>query len=902
MYSKLHQEIMRRLPVDFDFKKQNADFFQQGICPNCGERELYISKHNPWVLRCGRLNKCAHEVHIKDVYSDLFESWSERFRTVTDSVTGLAINPNVAADAYMKIARGFSLEKIKGWYCQGSYYSGENNIGTSTVKFTLKNRITWERFIDKPERFGKMKAYFSGKYQGSWWQPPNFNLTNETDELWLTEGIFDAIALLHVGINAVSLMSCNNFPTKALSELACELYGDVKPKLIFAFDRGNAGESFAKKFVYKAKELGWTASAALPPQSQNKLDWNDLLQRDKLSQKYLQEYRFNGQLLLAKTPIEKAILVYQRSSLISFPIEFEKAVYWFSIDVQKLERISKDTICEQSPSPEHEKLQAIKEVSTITEMMKCYPQPLYFQENKLTNESWYYLKIEFPHSGAAVKSTFTGKQLGSASEFKNRLLSVAPGAMFEGKTHQLNRFLSPRLFNIKRVNTVDYVGYVKEHSCYVFNALAIKNGETYTINNEDFFDIGKLSIKTLQSLDLSIEIDLKKHNAVWFEYLWQAFGEKGLVALAFWFGSLFAQQIREKHKSYPFLEIVGEPGTGKSTLLEFLWKLVGRRDYEGFDPSKSTLIGRNRNLAQVSNLPVVLIEADRSDGKDLKQKRFDWDELKTAYNGRSIRTKGIKNSGNDTCEPAFQASIVIAQNADVQASDAILQRIVRIKTDKKSQSTESKLAADWLGQVPIETVSGFIIKALSKEKQIIEHIVLKTRSYEALLAKEPDICNIRIVLNHAQICALVDALALVVDIPNEYLTKAKQLIFLMAKERQLAINSDHPYLQEFWEVYDFIESEGHNILNHARDSSLIAINLNHFVEIAVERKQHLPPLIELKRLLKTGVTHRFIGQKSVNSAINAEYNRHAVGKQKPLSVVVFRNLCHFGKMSKTGMT
>lgn len=49
--------------------------------------------------------------------------------------------------------------------------------------------------------------------------------------------------------------------------------------------------------------------------------------------------------------------------------------------------------------------------------------------------------------------------------------------------------------------------------------------------------------------------------------------------------------------SFLFLEIVGEPGSGKTTLIQFLWKLFGR-DYEGFDPSKSTAAGRMRTFTQ----------------------------------------------------------------------------------------------------------------------------------------------------------------------------------------------------------------------------------------------------------------------------------------------------------------
>ena len=94
------------------------------------------------------------------------------------------------------------------------------------------------------------------------------------------------------------------------------------------------------------------------------------------------------------------------------------------------------------------------------------------------------------------------------------------------------------------------------------------------------------------------------------------------------------QQIRHEQKSFPFLELTGEPGAGKSTLLEFCWRLLGRDEYEGFDLLKATQAGRRRAFSQVSNLPVVLIESDRDNGeKDAKQRQFSFDEMKPFFNG-----------------------------------------------------------------------------------------------------------------------------------------------------------------------------------------------------------------------------------------------------------------------------
>ncbi len=118
----------------------------------------------------------------------------------------------------------------------------------------------------------------------------------------------------------------------------------------------------------------------------------------------------------------------------------------------------------------------------------CYPQPLYFQENKPTDESWYYFRVEFPATdGAPVKNTFTASQVSTASEFKKRLLAVAPGAMFSGTAQHLDRMMERRLYNIKRVETIDFIGYSKDYGAYIFGDLAVKDGAIYRANEERLF-------------------------------------------------------------------------------------------------------------------------------------------------------------------------------------------------------------------------------------------------------------------------------------------------------------------------------------------------------------------------------------------------------------------------------
>ena len=873
MNADLLHDVRKRLD-EFDFKREVAGWLRQGVCPSCKKRELYTHADSPWVIKCGRLNNCGYEIHVKELYPDLFEHWSTRFKADPSK------NPHAAADAYLSIARGFDLSMIRGCYTQESFFDPEKQIGSATVRFPLGS-TWWERLIDQPERFGRMKAHIQrgGTYQGQWWQMPGQDLA-EAEEVWITEGIFDAVSLAHHGISAVSIISCTNYPEKALAALL-EARNGQYGRIVFALDGDKAGRDYMRKHVRRAREAGWGAKAAFIPQGRRKQDWNDLhlldraepdVSKHRLSPEGLKEYLYHGALLVAQTATEKAMLMYEHNPKRSeFEFEFSKRLYWFTLDVSAYHK-AMDRIAEERTDLTQEELrdQAMQESGGIRQIANCYPYPLYYQANPITDESWYYFRVEFPHDGQAVKNTFTSSQLSGAGEFKKRLLAIAPGAMYSGTNQMLDRALERQLYNIKQVQTVDFIGYSKEHGCYVFSDVAVTGGKVYKINDEDYFDIGRVSIKSLlQSIDMDINTDTTAYDRSWERHLWNAFGVKGLAALTFWMGTLFSEQIRAAQSSYPFLEIVGEAGAGKTALIEFMWKLFGRDD-EGFDPAKATHAGRSRRFAQLAGMPVVLIESDREQSGDgqPKVKSFDWDELKTAYNGRSVRTRGVASSGNDTYDPPFRGAIVISQNNPVAASDAIMTRIVHLHFDKSGHTRASHDAVKALERTSIPSISGFIVAATTREAQIMELVEEKAPLYARELLNHPDIRTVRIAHCHGQMMALADALRLLMNISDEQHAALHDQFRRMALEREQAVDADHPMVAEFWDTYEYLNGDDDMPrLNHARAGDEIAINLNHFLQVAVEHKQQVPPLRDLKALLKSSKRHRYMGQRVVNSGI-----------------------------------
>ncbi len=561
MNPNLLAQVKQRLLRDYAFKVR-GEWLQQGKCPHCNKRELFAFADSPWTIKCNRLNKCDYSEHIKSLYPDLFEDWSKNHPVTQD-------NPNAAADAYLRDGRGFTIGRLLGLYTQESYFDREKNIGSATVRFTIAEGVQWERIIDQPERFSGQKGRALGSYKGKWWSG-NQDLM-KASEIWITEGIFDAIALQHAGLTAVSNISAKHFPNDAITELLNQRTQAKlpPPTLIWAMDSDSAGTSATRKHIKACEQRNIPARAAQPVADH---DWNDMWQMGWLNDSGIEEALYRGELLTAKNATEKGGLMWQRMGRDNFPMAFENRLFWFSMDMNEFwQAVEQELIKGLTSTPvseEEAKAIAAKTTGKPVEICTCYPQALYFLRNDVTDESFYYFKITHPN-GRCNKAKIIASATSAAADFKKRLISVSAGAIFTGSSAQLDSLMKQQLRHIKTVETLDFVGYDKTRELYVFNDFAISDGKVYEINSEDYFEIGrKHTVKSLSSVEMEVNQDPKEYNNKWLPHLFNAFGNKGVVALVYWIGTLFAEQIRAYNKSYPFLEIVGEAGSGKTTLLE----------------------------------------------------------------------------------------------------------------------------------------------------------------------------------------------------------------------------------------------------------------------------------------------------------------------------------------------
>lgn len=852
----ISDQILTRLQTDYDLTPR-GEFMRGGRCPECHKKTLWCHAHEPRMVWCDRLAKCGYSAHVKELFEDLFKEWSrEHPRTPT--------NPNAAADAYLRDGRGFDLTPLRGHYQQETYQRGE--LVSATVRFQLPGGIHWERLIDRPERFGNAKAHFNygAKYQGQAWLYPGIDLAS-IDELWICEGIFDAIALSQSGCPAASCMSASNYPTHLLEQItsACAAAGRDRPRIIWAMDADRAGREALQKHHATALDAGWDSRAALPPsQTMGSSDWNDLFERGQLTPEHIRRYRHYGDVAIAKNPAEAGLLIYNfhDGKRRAFDFVWNLRTYWFELDFSKyskaIDRVEKDfPDMDQTESRQ----QALQSSSGVTELCNAVLNPLYFQRNTVTDESAFFYQIR--SRWGDVNLTFTPEQLATRSRFKPRIMAAGHGIVWVGAEDRLEQLVKRQNEGLREVHTIDYIGYSAEHRAYLFGNHAVQDGRIVSVNDWDFFKLGRLEIKSLaKQPDITLN-PKTRFNPSWWDDFYRVRGAKGLIVLAWWTGSYFAEQIRAMHGSYPFIEVVGQAGAGKSRLIELLWKLSGRPMYEGFDPTKSSPVGIYRNLNQVSNLPVVLIEGDRNDTDKIVKAKFSWDELKNAFNGRSVRSRGIKSAGNETYEPPFRGAIMISQNTPIAASEAMLTRTLHLSFDRSGQTLKTKRLVDKLDAMPLDEACTWMTQALRLEKAILDTYRERLSLYEEEYHRE-EITHTRIALCHAQVAALIDAIAKhLLDgyIDLEHVTDAQDYLKVIARQRIQELSGDHPDIERFWDVFEYLHfGRGNQVNHHPAKAPTIAINLPEFYKMASEARQQLPDMVQLKALLPTSRRYRYV--------------------------------------------
>lgn len=873
----LEQQIVEALLKDtqlnFKTPKAGAKALYGGKCPDCQETEVFVSLEKPYQLKCNRTNKCGYTESTKARYSHLWSNLADDF-PATDA------EPNATAKAYMSMVRGFPLIKTEQWFEQGAMKL-RNGRYAETVRFLLWDGCWWDRLINERdirdntkngENPNKADFKYGTVYKGKYWAPPN-QVIEQGDQVYIVEGIFHAIAFALCGYKVVAAFSSNNLPRELI-----EANKGRNVTWCLAYDAGAAGEYASVKYLRELNEMKESARISLPHSAST--DWDDLYREEKLNDEYLDECKWRGRLLAAPDVKRKAFALYCWRQYTYTVITFEKETYSVRVIFDKLSKELDNEKIEWN----NEHFSIFVGCLSLNHIANCELNFLHIEKDKFTQERKYLFDVYMPKHRKPFLVGFTPSNLGDAKAISTSLLNQTDFGHFKGGSKELD-FLTKKWSSqmINTVETVPFIGYEETSGAYVFPQVGYQDGRFYKTNSHGYLHFHKCSIKTsLGGMDF---VHSTKFDGSWLPDFIKVFDLNGVAALGFWTLSLFAQQVKASHQNLTFLELTGEKEAGKSTLIRFLWKLFGRQ-YEGADILSLTPSAEFRLLAQVSNLPVVFLESDKEQTGNQKGGRnnsgVDWERYKklSDLNG-AIASRGVKTNDNQTNDLIFRGTLCISQNATISASPAVLSRIVHMHYTVAHKRIENIPIADRLKQMDVEHLSGYLHHVLTNEKKWLGAFFKAFPIYRVRLTANPNIRSQRVVDCHAQVMAAVDALKVLLhNFTDDALDKTLSHIEQRAIARDLRLNEEHPLVQHFWETYHWINEQTMHIkdgdgerdvhyerLNHSADKKLIAINLNHWVELARKNGQEVISISDLKKVLPESRHYRFVDEKKVRSRI-----------------------------------
>lgn len=836
-WTQLHELIKKRL-INSSLKmslSSNKKYLQDGKCPHCGENELFASCEMPplTTLKCGN-DDCAKVISVQEIIPDLFNNLS-------DHVAEFEV-----ASAYLETVCGFDLQQIgKCWEQESYYHTNAKPNGSVTIRFYLNaERTEFYEHLIKPLMIdidgAKQRKTENIKGKTSWWNHPAHPI-EDNKTVVITERVIDALSFIQNGQNAVAILNAKYLPD------TIEQYTGKGITWLFAFNNDVDGKKYLQRHAKKLEKLNEQFSA-LTVNENEPVDWNRLHKQKKLTVDKLKNYRSAGDLLLAKTKEEKAFAVFlqHNEKARHFVFDYKNKTYSVEIDLEKYND-SRDAVDANQAT--------FDRFSAINLIAHFRMEYLYHQKPENGTDGHYVLRFHFANGAPYQDLNVPPSAFSSKSKFKDSALRVTGGS-YKGDSRDIDYLYTKWTDNwSKSVKTLSYIGYDNGTKAYIYNNVAIIEGMVIQLNREGYFKLPNgIGIKT--QIDNAHIITDKQPSDFYSDYE-LAYGENGIIMLANALGSLFAQQIRKAHSSYPLTEIIGEPDSGKTHMIQFIYKLLGV-DYHTmvFNPTISSMSGRYQRLSSISNLPITFNETESDSLKKKHNESWDWEKFLDLFDGILGRGMGGMTGLKSTATPLFLGVLWAVQNIAIDGSTALRSRFVHIQHDKTNHSPEGYQADKKLMAMTNEQLSGWLINTLTQEQAILETFF---KNYDSNRQKlTANIKESRVIHNHAQLMSLVDCLPLVCPISSNNINAVKHKIIMMAKQRQANLHEDHPLLVEFWSAFEYLNNSMNNELNWYEEDDLIYINLNHFENIAKSRNQNIPDLKILRKLLESSKNPEFV--------------------------------------------
>ena len=326
-----------------------------------------------------------------------------------------------------------------------------------------------------------------------------------------------------------------------------------------------------------------------------------------------------------------------------------------------------------------------------------------------------------------------------------------------------------------------------KYSSYYLPAFAIQNKDV----DSDFDEYENDRCLVYKQSPISIQ--------TWVTAMLEVYGkEKGSLAVAFNFASLFRDIYLNMYGFFPLMFLAGEKDSGKSKFADSCVNFFTHKE-GSFDLHNGSPVGFYRRIARIYNVPTVLEEFN--DG--LEEKIFQ--SIKGAFDGRG-REIGKPSGDNRTVVTKVNRSLIItSQYLSSRDDNSITSRSIVMNFLKQTFTKEQKDKYNQLKSWELQGLTSLIVDIISHREFVEKNLIARYNQYQNkfkqdLLAAE---YQERVFDNYVALIAPLSLIKEKIHIPidlDELYTQFKECII---DTSDLIVESEG--LADFWKVLEYLQ-------------------------------------------------------------------------------------------------
>ncbi|MNK53051.1 hypothetical protein D3C87_720020 [compost metagenome] len=258
-----------------------------------------------------------------------------------------------------------------------------------------------------------------------------------------------------------------------------------------------------------------------------------------------------------------------------------------------------------------------------------------------------------------------------------------------------------------------------------------------------------------------LHVESGKTFKEWSELFCEVYGTNGQISLTFYLISIFSDIVyRSMDSRFPMLNVYGQKGTGKGTMIESMMKLFGLGQKQLMLGGASTVVGMMRKSGQFSNAMLWMDEYKNN----LKPTTIE--SLKNFYD-RIGYERGKKDNTFQTESTRIDSAIIVSGQEMPIIEEALFSRFLLLITKRFSRTEETRQNFLKLKEWEENGLSDITVHLMQYRGKVAQHFKAKYAEEQRTLAKAVNNADVdeRFINNYASIIAMADLLRDEVHLP-----------------------------------------------------------------------------------------------------------------------------------------